>query len=938
MDEDPTQPSTQIQVHRDHSDLSNADVADVMCILHPCTPASFKVVAHTAVNNPQLVLRKDKYRDMDDGLTQSKLEEQETFILNSGGPGHILDLVLRFSAKAMNPSLGFMFGRSPRHCDVVLSTDSNKRVSNLHFAIYSNDAGVLLLQDHSTNGTMVDDVLLKGKFKTAVGPQTRMLNTGSIIQILSPQADEILKFVVRIPSREGHLAEYTKRIQEYLKQREIAMEGPDGQNSDLTRLIAARPRAGPCKAPYARQRQGMSWSGGDKYNVLGHIGSGAFANVWQLATKSEGKLFAAKELEKRRFMKNGVLDRKLSNEMKIMQSISHPHIVQFIDYVDHIDHMYIIMEFVPGGDLQKYLQVFGMLAENVGKTMAAQVLDALGYLHSKKVTHRDIKPDNILIFNLDAENFNVKLSDFGLSKVVRDEDATFLKTFCGTLLYCAPEVFPQYDAHANVRGQKRQRKSSLQTTKFHSYSQSVDIWSFGAVLWYSLCLEPPFEGIADPHGNRMFARIMNTPLDTTQLTKKGISDDGIALLTSMLNTDPASRPLPHDCLQHSWFGNQQAKAGALPLLPGLRAIVEEEEENAAPEAQGLAGLSLYDYQGERSQEDSFDEVSIHAGSLRFFDPRQSKRFKSEAFAYREQPDRSSAEWLPAISENGLREESPLLPDLPGKDFNPTASTGKDTKTRPPSTPKDGPSSSPKGPNLSTTSQPNLIHSPSLEGAASLMREIHMKSRTTSPAVELHTPPNNESLTSSQTTPKPAPFNRRIALPPPTTPSVPQPPRVLGTLTSTPDSFTPLTLALTTRTTTWGRAPNNTHVYPDRLDTRIPKRGIMIWFHAVGIEDVPESSPWTEMPDLHCVVSTESHRGIWINGVHLVNDEPGKWKFGRVFSGDEITVYRAVQGERGLRFRCEFKFGEGRDRRDPRGGRFEVLRGYADRQRKGDGGV
>ena len=73
---------------------------------------------------------------------------------------------------------------------------------------------------------------------------------------------------------------------------------------------------------------GMDWNGGDKYNVVGFLGSGAFAQVFQLATKSDGDLFAVKQIEKRAFMKNGILDQKINNEMLIMKYLRH---VRFSD-------------------------------------------------------------------------------------------------------------------------------------------------------------------------------------------------------------------------------------------------------------------------------------------------------------------------------------------------------------------------------------------------------------------------------------------------------------------------------------------------------------------------------------------------------------------------------------------------------------------------------
>lgn len=67
----------------------------------------------------------------------------------------------------------------------------------------------------------------------------------------------------------------------------------------------------------------MTWNGGDTYNVIGHAGKGAFANVFKLSTKQDGELFAAKELDKRRFIKDGILDRKAHNEIDVMKQIKH---------------------------------------------------------------------------------------------------------------------------------------------------------------------------------------------------------------------------------------------------------------------------------------------------------------------------------------------------------------------------------------------------------------------------------------------------------------------------------------------------------------------------------------------------------------------------------------------------------------------------------------
>ena len=67
----------------------------------------------------------------------------------------------------------------------------------------------------------------------------------------------------------------------------------------------------------------MTWNGGETYNVVAHIGKGAFANVYKLATKQDGELFAAKEIEKRRFIKDGILSGKAHNEIDVMKQLDH---------------------------------------------------------------------------------------------------------------------------------------------------------------------------------------------------------------------------------------------------------------------------------------------------------------------------------------------------------------------------------------------------------------------------------------------------------------------------------------------------------------------------------------------------------------------------------------------------------------------------------------
>lgn len=614
-----TQPLTQQQfdprrLGRNNSGLTEDDVSDVICILHPATPAAFNIVYHTAATNPQHVLERNELAvsPSSDNMSAS---EMETIIIHSphveegeeAGPGkattqhQALDLALRFSSSVMDPAKGFVFGRNTIRCDINLdSRNVQKRVSNVHFRIYLNHNGILMIEDSSTNGTLVDSSLLGGRKRQGDQNvmrgqrQHHMLNSGSTIEILSDKPSETIRFVLRIPSREGHTDAYRERYQQYMTHHVIAQQRAEAAYGDAqmpegaARGVLAAPLAGPpnpksipgMHPPNISNDFGMHWSGGDQFKCTGVLGKGAFATVYQLATRIDGELYAGKELEKRRFVKNGQLDQRLDNEMEIMTQIRHDNIVQYHGYKETPEHLYIIMEFVPCGDMAGYMNSHSTLPEHQAKSMTRQILSALAHLHEKNITHRDIKPDNILIASEDP--LVVKLTDFGLSKVVKNHE-TFLKTFCGTLLYCAPEVFPHYDNYMAGRRQKRRRHATNR-----SYSQLVDIWSYAAVLWYVLCGKPPFEGVVDANGKGMFNRIMETELDTTPLEEQGISKACIDLLLQMLNTDPMVRPDEAACLRHPWLAEGASSDDEDYHYSGLEMIPEGDEDLDASQ------LSIHD--------------------------------------------------------------------------------------------------------------------------------------------------------------------------------------------------------------------------------------------------------------------------------------------------------------------------------------------------------
>lgn len=344
-----------------NSGFSDEDIADIICILLPYSEAARAELREMALLNSKHMVETD--------AAHPNLQAPE-------GISHMPHLVgehcivLRLSAQYKDPLLGFAFGRNPTKCDVYFANDPFRRLSNIHFRIYLNEYGVLMLEDLSMNGTVVDGTMLKSKEGKAARPgdkkqpRRRTLNPGSQIKILMVQRDDDLNFIVQIPRREGNYEEAYRKNQVRYMQNLQALR-TEALAGDVGKTITPGPgghvrrhgttvmheRANQEKVdlfpvnetrrstPHAKRRLGLpgdpteeglgrppslrEWDGSGRYNLVSRIGRGAFATVYKVTAKFDGRPYAAKEIEKRKFMKDGVLDQKVENEMKIMQRAKH---------------------------------------------------------------------------------------------------------------------------------------------------------------------------------------------------------------------------------------------------------------------------------------------------------------------------------------------------------------------------------------------------------------------------------------------------------------------------------------------------------------------------------------------------------------------------------------------------------------------------------------
>lgn len=1013
-----------------NSGLADNDAADVFCVLTPASPAAYRIVRDTIISKPQHVLQNEPWRTSG----QTVFEQQQNQLSRSRG-GEALDLALRFSSPVVDLDVGFLFGRNSQVCDINLDKeDKQKRVSNMHFRIFINEQGILMMEDLSSNGTIVDQKPIGGRQRRTNGPRMHMLTNGSIIEILGDKPEDVIKFVLRIPGRDGFEVEYEDNFHNYMYRRALyhvhkqqGLPLPTGGVQSLLRTQVpgnARVRSSTIgiNPPGKSGGYGMHWNGGEKYICTGVVGKGAFATVYQIATRWNGDLYAAKELEKKHVIKDGKLDSRLTNELDIMKNIRHSHIVDYIDYHETPTHLYIIMEYIRYGDLGHWMTstpgMIRTLPESSARTMTMQVLDALSYLHQKNVTHRDIKPDNILIYS--EEPFNVKLTDFGLSKMVKDT-TTFLKTFCGTLLYCAPEVFPFFEGDAAKRVKRRRNEDR------RIYSHSVDIWSYAAVLWYAVCGQPAFEGIVDGNGRAMFNRIMGTSLDTLPLVRKGLSEECIDILLHMLDIDPGNRYSEAECFEHPWLrdngheiSQDTRRLTSIPELeegldcsqltlhePKEATSSDQDSQSQKRETKRLKGdnfLALRDVpELPSSPEDSslFAEMldnpmtgpvgvqgdSLQSGAELTGQRQMSLRRSSGLFAEEEweglsdaDMNENSAEGSPttggqdvdihtqqyhlahvtaaSMSRNDTeemdfedsqprqppafeRQNQHLLESMVRdmKMVSPSTSGTAAALPDEPTTPKAKsipPATPPRAfskhvlPDPDVTPRPrqpakfnrqiefpippsfyydpynpathNLEYANMMRNKAMALAESNKPNSVSAslPSTAIESVPSSAEVTHPQSTAQSKPnsqhtqastsnkenegdgddhsiftdLSQPLSIPSfptvPSTTTLARPPNLYGRITSTPNSFTSVTLDLTQLCTSWGRNPSCTIVYPDPSETRIPKQGLEFWFHAPGIEAVDEAGgDWTGLEGLRVILTTESRMGVWVNGVHLL---------------------------------------------------------------------
>ncbi|KAI3705995.1 hypothetical protein L1987_76247 [Smallanthus sonchifolius] len=279
----------------------------------------------------------------------------------------------------------------------------------------------------------------------------------------------------------------------------------------------------------------------DDFEIIKPISRGAFGRVFLAKKRTTGDLFAIKVLKKADMIRKNAVESILA-ERDILISVRNPFVVRFFYSFTCRENLYLVMEYLNGGDLYSLLRNLGCLDEDVARVYIAEVVLALEYLHSLRVVHRDLKPDNLLI----AHDGHIKLTDFGLSKVGLI-NSTVTDDLSGPAVN-GTSLLGEHESQSSLsesQQERRKNRSAVGTPDYLApeillgtgHGMSADWWSVGVILFELIVGIPPFNA---EHPQTIFDNILNRNIPWPMVPEE-MSPEAADLIDQLLTEDPNQR-------------------------------------------------------------------------------------------------------------------------------------------------------------------------------------------------------------------------------------------------------------------------------------------------------------------------------------------------------------------------------------------------------------
>ncbi|KAJ7815565.1 Pkinase-domain-containing protein [Mycena olivaceomarginata] len=286
-----------------------------------------------------------------------------------------------------------------------------------------------------------------------------------------------------------------------------------------------------------------------QYRTGKTLGSGTYAIVKEAIHIKTGKYYACKVINKK--LMEG-REHMVRNEIAVLKRISsgNPNVVTLHDYFETSHNLYLCFDLCTGGELFDRICAKGNYYEADAASLVRTILTAVAYIHKGGIVHRDLKPENLL-FRTPAEDADIMIADFGLSRIMEEEKLSLLTEICGTPGYMAPEIF-------------------LKT----GHSKPVDVWAMGVVTYFLLAGYTPFD--RDTPKLEMEAIIAGDYKFEPEEYWANVSDTARDFVRACLTIDPERRPTAAECLDHKWLASNTPhfvstpSGGPTDLLPHVK--------------------------------------------------------------------------------------------------------------------------------------------------------------------------------------------------------------------------------------------------------------------------------------------------------------------------------------------------------------------------------
>ncbi|XP_040536517.1 death-associated protein kinase 2 isoform X7 [Gallus gallus] len=265
----------------------------------------------------------------------------------------------------------------------------------------------------------------------------------------------------------------------------------------------------------------------DVYEIGEELGSGQFAIVKKCREISTGLEYAAKFIKKRqsRASRRGVRREEIEREVDILQQTLHANIIKLHDIYENKTDVVLILELVSGGELFDFLAQKESLSEEEATRFIKQILDGVNYLHSKKIAHFDLKPENIMLLDKNIPIPHIKLIDFGLAHKI--EDGVEFKNIFGTPEFVAPEI-----------------------VNYEPLGLAADMWSIGVITYILLSGASPFLGETK---QETLANITAVNYEFDEEFFSNTSDLAKDFIRKLLVKDTRKRLTIQEALSHPWI-------------------------------------------------------------------------------------------------------------------------------------------------------------------------------------------------------------------------------------------------------------------------------------------------------------------------------------------------------------------------------------------------